>query len=304
MKYFISSLLFLTILSFLLIAATTHRNQKPEFGLPNDESSSIRVMTFNLRLDTPSDSSNAWPHRKEMVAQTMRFHKADFVGIQEGLPHQLDQLDEMLPYFDRIGVGRNTPDDPGEYSAIYYKKDKFELIDDDTFWLSQTPDEVASVGWDAALPRIVTWGKFRDTRSGKTFFVFNTHFDHIGEKARAESASLILDKIEEIAGEEPVVVTGDFNTTENDSPYKILTGTMGNHSNVLEDGFYESEYGHHGPTSTWNGFEEILPNRRIDFIFTNEGFDVIQHATIADQKDGRFPSDHLPVVADVEFAEE
>lgn len=261
-------------------------------------------MTFNLRLDTPSDSSNAWPYRKEMVAQTMRFHKADFVGIQEGLPHQLEQLDDMLPYFDRIGVGRNTADDPGEYSAIYYKKERFELIDHETFWLSETPDKVASVGWDAALPRIVTWGQFRDRITGETFYVFNTHFDHRGEKARAQSASLILEKIEEIAGDAPVTVTGDFNTTENDPPYKILTGIMGDHNQVLKDGFYEAEYGHHGPTSTWNGFEEIVPDRRIDFIFTNSGFDVIQHAAIADQKDGRFPSDHLPVVADIEFSEE
>lgn len=288
---------------FSFISMITEKNSSKDFqsevlqDLPN----SIRVMTFNLRLDTPSDSSNAWPHRKEMVAQTMRFHKADFVGIQEGLPHQLAQLNEMLPYFGRIGVGRNTPDDPGEYSAIYYKKERFRLIDQATFWLSETPEKVASVGWDAALPRIVTWGKFKDARSGETFFVFNTHFDHRGEKARIESASLILDKIEEIAGEAPVVVTGDFNTTEDDLPYKVLTGATGEHDQTLEDGFYEAEYGHHGPTSTWNGFEEILPGRRIDFIFTNFGFNVIQHATIADQQDGRFPSDHLPVVADIEF---
>lgn len=298
------SLIFLIVVSFFLTAASTKMNKKGGAGLTLSDLNSIRVMTFNLRLDTPTDSSNAWPHRKEMVAKTMRYHKADFVGIQEGLPHQLEQLDEMLPYFDRIGVGRNTSDDPGEYSAIYYKKDRFELIDDDTFWLSETPDEVASVGWDAALPRIVTWGEFRDTRSGETFFVFNTHFDHIGEKARAESASLILEKINEIAGDAPAVVTGDFNTTENDAPYKILTGETGDQENGLMDGFYEAEYGHHGPTSTWNGFEEILPDRRIDFVFANDGFDVIQHAILADQYDGRFPSDHLPVVADLEFAEE
>lgn len=296
--------LFIFLSSILLLITMENKPAMASTDTNQDFQNSIRVMTFNLRLDTPSDSSNAWPHRKEMVAQTMRFHKADFVGIQEGLPHQLDQLDEMLPYFDRIGVGRNTPDDPGEYSAIYYNKDRFELIENDTFWLSQTPDEVASVGWDAALPRIVTWGEFRDTQSGETFFVFNTHFDHVGEEARAESASLILDKIDELAGDSPVVVTGDFNTTENDPPYKILTGETGNHEKPLEDGFYESEYGHHGPTSTWNGFEEILPDRRIDFIFTNDGFDVIQHATIADQKDGRFPSDHLPVAADITFSEE
>lgn len=300
----IISVIIVFLFSFISMIAEKNSPKDFQRQVLQDLPNSIRVMTFNLRLDTPSDSSNAWPHRKEMVAQTMRFHKADFVGIQEGLPHQLEQLDEMIPYFDRIGVGRNTPDDPGEYSAIYYKKDRFELIDHDTFWLSETPNKVASVGWDAALPRIVTWGEFKDSLSGETFFVFNTHFDHRGEKARTESASLILDKIEELAGNFPVVVTGDFNTTEDDPPYKVLTGAMGEHDQTLEDGFYEAEYGHHGPTSTWNGFEEILPGRRIDFIFTNSGFSVIQHAILADQYDGRFPSDHLPVVADIEFSEE
>lgn len=296
------SFLMIFLLNFTVVITSDNSFIDNESEVFQNATNSIRIMTFNLRLDTPSDGSNAWPHRKEMVARTMRFHSADFVGIQEGLPHQLGQLDEMLPYFDRIGVGRNTEDDPGEYSAIYYKKDRFELIENNTFWLSETPDEIASVGWDAALPRIVTWGKFRDFNSGEIFFVFNTHFDHIGETARAESASLILEKIDELAGNSPVVVTGDFNTTEEDPPYKVLTGEIGEHENVLEDGFYSAEFGHHGPTSTWNGFEEIIPGRRIDFIFTNSGFDVIQHAILADQYDGgRFPSDHLPVVADIEF---
>jgi len=270
----------------------------------NPTENSIRVMSFNLRLDTPSDGPNAWPYRKEMVAQTMRFHQADFVGIQEGLPYQLIDLDKLLPYFDRIGVGRKGGSDEGEYSAIYYKKDRFELLEDDTFWLSETPDEVGSVGWDAALPRIVTWGKFSDNKTGKIFFTFNTHFDHIGELAREESAALILEKIQEIAADMPVVLTGDFNTTENDDPYKVLTGEKGGMDISLEDGFYAAEYGHYGPTSTWNGFKEIVPDRRIDFIFTNGGFDVIQHAILADHQDGRFPSDHLPVAADIEVAED
>lgn len=270
----------------------------------NDDSNSIRVMSFNIRLDTPSDGDNAWPHRKEMVARVMRFHKADFVGIQEGLPHQLEDLDKLLPYFDRIGVGRNTPEDPGEYSAIYYKKERFELLENDTFWLSESPGEVASVGWDAALPRIVTWGHFKDRKTGRMFYVFNTHFDHRGEQARVESASLILKKIREIAGEGPVVLTGDFNVTEEDQPYGILTSSTGDSTDAeLTDAFYHAEHGHHGPATTWNGFEEIVPNRRIDFIFTNPGFDVIQHAILAGRQDGHFPSDHLPVVADIQLSQ-
>ena len=188
MKTIISSL-FVLLFSLLFMNIKGSSEDKSFQISLQDLPNSIRVMSFNLRLDTPSDSSNAWPHRKEMVAQIIRFHRTDFVGIQEGLPHQLEQMDKMLPYFDRIGVGRNAGEDPGEYSAIYYKKSRFELLENETFWLSKTPDEIGSVGWDAALPRIVTWGKFKDSRTGKLFFVFNTHFDHRGEEARAESAS-------------------------------------------------------------------------------------------------------------------
>lgn len=304
MKYMMSALLLVSITALTLIAAASTKDVPVLNSVVKQNFGQVRVMSFNLRLDTPSDGPNAWPHRKEMVARTMRFHEADFVGIQEGLPHQLEQLDELLPYFERIGVGRNgTEEDEGEYSAIFYRESRFELLDHDTFWLSETPNEPGSMGWDAALPRIVTWGKFSDSATGKTFFVFNTHFDHRGEKARAESASLILEKIDEIAGDQPVVLTGDFNVTENDPPYKILTGEEGHPETQLEDAFYHAEYGHHGPTSTWNGFEEILPDRRIDFIFTNPGFNVVQHAILADHQDGRFPSDHLPVVADISFTE-
>lgn len=293
----------ISILSFILIAAISSTDQNKSVSTFRLDSNSIRVMSFNLRLDTPGDGENAWPNRKEMVARTIRFHEADFVGIQEGLPHQLEELDDMLPYFRRIGVGRNgTNEDEGEYSAIFYRESRFNLLNQDTFWLSENPDEPGSMGWDAAFPRIVTWGEFRDSETDETFFVFNTHFDHMGETAQAESAKLILHKIREIAGNQPVVLTGDFNVTEDEQPYKILTNTEGN-GVQLEDAFYHAEYGHHGPTSTWNGFDEIVQGRRIDFIFTNSGFNVLQHAIIADHQDGRFPSDHLPVVAEIELAE-
>ncbi|MDX1640421.1 MAG: endonuclease/exonuclease/phosphatase family protein [Balneolaceae bacterium] len=303
MKYILSAL-FISLSLFVLFAAFTPVDPPDISSFFAEDSNSIRVMTFNLRLDTPSDGANAWPHRNKLVARVMRYHEADFVGIQEGLPHQLEELDEMLPYFRRIGVGRNgTEEGEGEYSAIFYRESRFNMLDNDTFWLSEHPNEAGSMGWDAAFPRIVTWGKFRDSETDKTFFVFNTHFDHQGEEARAQSASLILEKINEIAGDHPVVLTGDFNVTENDPPYKILTDEEGGADVKLEDAFYHSQYGHLGPSSTWNGFEKIVPGRRIDFIFTNSGFNVVLHAIIADHQDGKFPSDHLPVVAEIEFVE-
>ncbi len=143
----------------------------------------LRVMTFNLRLNLASDGPNAWPLRKEIVASMIRFHRADILGVQEALPDQLRDLDALLPQFSRFGVGRST-ERSGEHSAIFYRKDRFDLLAEDTFWLSETPNVPGVKGWDAAYERIVTWGRMRDRQTGKVFFHFNTHFDHVGQVAR------------------------------------------------------------------------------------------------------------------------
>lgn len=262
----------------------------------------IRVMSFNIRYDNPDDGPDAWPNRKEFVASTILFHKADIVGIQEGLIHQLNELDGFLDGFERVGVGRNDGEEAGEFSAIYYRSDRFEPIETGNFWLSQTPDVPGSVHWDADQTRIVSWAHFRDHATNEIFYAFNTHFDHRGVEARINSAKLIVEKIDQIAGNEPVVLTGDFNTTDDREPYKIITETeREGMSLVLYDGFYHSENGHHGPTSTSNGFESIRPDRRIDYIFVNDGFQVLYHGALADVRDGHFPSDHLPVLAEIEL---
>ncbi|HET6569399.1 MAG TPA: endonuclease/exonuclease/phosphatase family protein, partial [Rhodothermales bacterium] len=142
----------------------------------------LRVMSFNLRYNNPDDGLNAWPHRKETVAGMIRFHEADVVGVQEAQIAMLHDLDSLLTGYDWFGLPRASGDAHDEYSAILYRPERLELLDHDTFWLSETPD-VRSKGWDAALPRIVTWGKFRDKATGKVFFHFNTHFDHRGEQA-------------------------------------------------------------------------------------------------------------------------
>jgi endonuclease/exonuclease/phosphatase family metal-dependent hydrolase len=253
----------------------------------------LRVMTFNIRLNLASDGPNAWPHRKEAVASMIRFHRADLIGVQEALPDQLRDLDALLPQLGRFGVGR-TADRSGEHSAIFYRQDRFDVLAQDTFWLSETPDVPGVKGWDAAYERIVTWGKIRDRLTGTTFFHFNTHFDHIGQQARRESARLLAAKIAEIAGNTaPVIVTGDFNDVVDSDAYRILTAAG------LRDAFTTARAPHHGPTSTWNAFRAIEPGRRIDFIFVRGDAAVLQHAILSDTFDGRFPSDHLPVVVDV-----
>lgn len=260
----------------------------------------IRIMSFNIRYANPGDGLNAWTHRKEMAASMIRFHDAGIVGLQEALRSQLDDLKALLPDYEWFGLARTdgtvSPEPDGEFAAILYRADQFERIDGGTFWLSESPAEAGSKGWDAALPRVVTWCLFRDKRSGATFYHFNTHFDHIGEKAREESARLILRKIEELAGAEaPVILTGDFNCTPEELPYQVLTGE----SEGLHDALTISRQPHHGPRSTWSDFDfPGKPGRRIDYIFVNDRVEVERHGTLADSWSGRFPSDHLPVLVE------
>lgn len=264
------------------------------------QSSAINIMTFNIRFANPDDGYNYWNNRTDLVKSMIQYHEADIIGLQEALRSQLDDFTKMLPNYEWFGVcrtdGSTNPNPDNEFSAILYRKDRFERLDGATFWLSETPDKVGSKAWDAALPRIVTWAKFRDKQSGKTFFHVNTHFDHVGVKAREESAKLILEKIASIAKDAPVVLTGDFNCNETEAPYRAITNTSD--KRFLKDAMLISKTPHHGPLSTWSGFNfPGVPGRRIDFIFVNDKIQVQKHAILAESWSGRFPSDHLPVLA-------
>ena len=262
---------------------------------------SIRVMTFNIRLNTTDDGDNAWPYRKDIVASMMRFHKADIIGVQEALKDQMDDLTERLPEFGWFGVGRDDGKEAGEFMSVFYRKDRFEVLEDATFWLSETPDSV-SMGWDAACFRVVTWGKFKDKRSGKKFYLFNSHFDHMGQVARMESAKLLPERIANIAGTAPVIVTGDFNSEPLSVPYRIITeGMWIDTSKKIIDAKSISKYFHHGPNGTVTRFQSAnLPdNKTIDYIFIKNNVSVIMHGTLSDSFDGRFPTDHMPVLAEI-----
>jgi len=262
----------------------------------------IRTMTFNIRLNVASDSLNAWPHRKDMAASMIRFYQADIIGVQEALIDQVHDLEDRLPEYSWFGIGRDDGLEQGEYMGIFYLKDRFTVLEDSTFWLSETPS-VPGKGWDAACNRIVTWGKFQDLKTNKIFYFFNTHFDHLGKVARVESAKLILNYIQNIAGKTDAVLTGDFNATPDSAPYKILSEKSATNAGVkLIDTKSVSYYPHHGPNATFNGFDlSSLENngREIDYIFITDGIKAVRHGTLADTFDGFFPSDHMPVLAEI-----
>lgn len=267
----------------------------------NSAEKSLRVMSFNIRYNEPKDGVNAWANRKNKVAGVIRFHRADLIGVQEALLGQLNDLETFLPDFAWCGVGRTDGKSDGEFSAILYRKSRFKLLETSTFWLSETPEKAGSLGWDASYPRVVTWTKFFDKLSKTTFFHFNTHFDHRGERARAESAKLLLAQIEKFSGKSEFIVTGDFNARETTDVYKILTGKAQNSRSKLIDARYASINEHFGGNSTFNEFKELVPEMKIDYVFVAAGVKVLEHAVLSDRWDGLWASDHLPVLAEIVF---
>ena len=266
----------------------------------NGRSQELNVMSFNIRLNVKSDSLNAWPYRKDKVALQILFHQVHILGVQEALYEQMMDLSNSLPGYKYAGVGRDDGKAKGEYSAIFYDTTRLKLLESSTFWLSLTPDIPGSKSWDAAITRIVTWTKFRELKTKRIFFVFNTHFDHIGQEARRESAKLLKQKVRDIAGNAPVIITGDFNSKPADEPIKILTDV--NDKNKFIDTKTISLTPHYGPDGTFNGFaSKERDNEPIDFIFIKGNWKVLQHATLSQTWEGRFSSDHFPVFAKLSF---
>lgn len=251
----------------------------------------LNLATYNLRLNIAQDGADAWPNRRDMVKSLVRYHRFDVFGTQEGLPDQIDDLAAMAEYA-YVGVGRDDGRRAGEHSAIFYRRDRFELLGAGDFWLSETPD-VPSKGWDAkCCNRIASWARLRDRATGKAFHFFSVHFDHEGELARRESAKLMVRRIRDIAGADPVVCAGDFNSTPD-------TGQIRTMQSLLADAFRVSEEPPYGPVGTFNGFRlDAAGAGRIDYVFVSGAFRVLRYAALTDSLGGRLPSDHFPVVVE------
>jgi endonuclease/exonuclease/phosphatase family metal-dependent hydrolase len=258
----------------------------------------LRVMSFNIRFDNPKDSPNHWQARREKLASQVRYHHTDLLGVQEALHGQVQDLQQLLPGFGFVGVGRDDGQTKGEYSGIFYKTERLELLQSATFWLSLTPEVPGSKSWDAAITRLVTWARFKDKKTGKIFFHFNTHFDHIGQEARRQSARLLLQQVQQLAGSKPVIVTGDFNAKPTDEPIRILLEAA--NPQRLTDTYQLSATGHYGPMGTFNAFSNRERDEvPIDYIFVKGPWRVQDHATLSQTWGGLFASDHFAVLATV-----
>jgi len=256
----------------------------------------LKVMTYNIRLDVAVDGENDWTHRKDFFTSQIQFYEPDIFGVQEATPHQVTDIATALSQYSYIGIGREGIG-KGESSNIYYKKDRFKLLESSTFWLSETPDKI-SKGWDAAFNRVCTYGLFKDLKTKKMFWVFNTHLDHMGELARTNGILLILSKIKELNTKNyTTIFMGDFNSQPKEDRIIALKKEMNDCRKISEEKPF-------GPSGTFNGFKHNEPvTELIDYIFIskNSKYKVKKFAVLSDSKDLRYPSDHLPVYVEISY---
>lgn len=284
-----SKIFFIVIIGLFLVSTSANIVSKK-----TQKKATFNLITYNIRMNTVDDGSNAWPLRKDKVAGLLRFHQADIFTVQEALPEQLDDLAAKFPDFEHVGVGRDDGERKGEHMLIFFKKDRFQKLKFDTFWLNEHPTK-PGLGWDAVCNRTVTWIKLEDKISGKVFFVFDTHFDHRGNIAREESAKLILKYIKELNPEKlPLILAGDFNLTKESSPIQlILTELRDSRTISLEPPY--------GPDGTSGGFDVKIMPRTIDYIFVNQKVGIERQGVITDSYGLFYPSDHLPVLAEIQI---
>jgi endonuclease/exonuclease/phosphatase family metal-dependent hydrolase len=262
-------------------------------------SQSLKVMSYNLRLDTPDDGVNQWPKRRDKVVALITKYNPDIIGVQEALHHQLQDLLKLLPDYSYCGVGRDDGKEKGEYSAILFRNSRFGLLDTKTFWLSEKMDIPGSKSWDAAITRIYTIGKLYDRETKKEFLMVNTHFDHIGKVARANSALMMKAYLAGMRAEGstlPVIVSGDFNSEPTEEPYLNMIDEK------KEFILYDSRPV--GSTAgTFCGFKVGgITCKTIDFIFHTKEWVPRSYNVITDNDGTYYPSDHLPVLVEFELA--
>ncbi|MEO6183076.1 MAG: endonuclease/exonuclease/phosphatase family protein [Verrucomicrobiota bacterium] len=281
MKFFLSSLVFL---SFTF--ATSAKD------------SVLRVMSFNLRYAS-TNQPNAWTDRRPIMKDCLRKTDPDIIGTQEALYLQINDLSEDFPEYDWIGLGRDGGS-RGEFMAVFYRKDRFKPLAFDHFWLSETPDLIASTTWGNQNRRMVTWVKFLDRNSNQPFYLFNTHFDHQVQVAREKAAALVRERIVALSNSVPVILTGDFNAAGgNNKAYSILTD-----GGFLTDTWTSAKTRRNETIGTFNSFSKpVVGGPRIDWILTRNGVVADSAEIVTFSQNGKFPSDHFPLLVSLRLGE-
>ena len=282
-------LLFLPLLSALLLLGGCGQKSA-------DVAQPVNVMSFNIRLDTESDSLNAWPHRRAEVGRMLNYYAPDLLGMQEVLPQQMEALKEMLPQYAALGVGREDGKAEGEFSPIFFRKDRFDILRTGNFSLSPTPNQFGVKGWGAACNRICTWALLKDKLSGREVAYFNTHLDHVSAEARREGMRLIVDSLKAIAPAMPAIVTGDFNCTPEAEPAQVLTQAGLLNAWTSADVAY-------GPNWSFHDFGRLPRAERylIDFVFATPQLHAARCRVVSDVSTTGYYSDHCPVMAELTF---
>jgi len=303
----------LIILVAGLLTSALNADPKPASQEPTvsaQQQDSFRVMSFNIRYGSADDGENSWEYRKQLVVEIIGEYQPQLVGLQEALKFQIEAIIEALPEYDYVGVGRDDGKEEGEYSAILYLKDRYRVLGHNTFWLSDSPRVPGSTSWGNSIPRIVTWAKLDDTQLGRKVYLYNTHFDHRSQPSREKSALLLAERVR---GRDdpgvPAVITGDFNAGEynsvvrylvEDQPINMSSGASVTNPQPFKDTF-RTRHPEAVKVGTFNRFEGYSVGEKIDYVFSTGQLEIISAMIIRDNDQGRYPSDHFPVMADFAF---
>jgi len=254
----------------------------------------LEVMTFNIRLDAPSDSANNWKYRKDNVCQMITYYQPDLLGMQEVRHNQMEDLKQGLPQYTALGVGRDDGKEAGEYCPIFFNSHRFTLVEYGNFSLSEQPETIGIKGWDASYNRVTTWAILQEKNNGQKFVYFNTHLDNDGKTARKEGVQLILDKIKEIAPDMPAIITGDFNCTPGEEPLQTLEkGGMENAAKTAAVTY--------GPSWSFHDFGRLPVEERVllDYVFVTKSAKIDRYRVIQDKPENSYLSDHCPILVEL-----
>jgi len=284
---------------FVVAALSGTSNARPAGDQAASAEESLDVMSFNIRYGTARDGDNSWELRRRAVVDVIETYSPEVLGVQEALRFQLDELAEAMPRYKEIGVGRADGVEAGEYAAILVDRSRLEVLDEGTFWFSDTPETPGSTSWGNDIPRICTWARVRERASERSFYVYNVHWDHRSQPSRERGAELLLRRIAQRSSpEDPVLVTGDFNAGESNAAFKRL---LDDDAVRFTDTFRTLNEEATG-VGTFNGFEGETNGEKIDAILASDGWEVLASEIVRDAPGGRYPSDHFPVVARVRFS--